>query len=108
MNPTRRPSWTESFWNIGNSARQGPHHDAHLFTTTGCPRSDASRALKALVPPLSSWPAWVCSVLSAAGDPASSCWDTAALGAALLGPDEQPDTSAAHATAAAMQRFTAT
>src|SRR5947207_754763 len=108
MKPTRRPSWTDSFWNIGNSARQGPHHDDHLFTTTGCPFSDASRALKALVPPFSSWPAWACSEPSAAGDPASSFLLTAALGAALSGPDEQPDTSASHATAAAMQRFTAT
>ena len=33
-------------WKSGNSSRHGPHHDAHLLTTTGKPSSSASRASK--------------------------------------------------------------
>src|SRR5437763_7267295 len=108
MNPTRLPRSTESFWNIGNSARQGAHQDAHLFTTTGWPLSDASRVLNALVPPFRSCPPSSCNEERAAGEPASALLVTAALGAALFGSDPQPATTAAQARAAAMQRFTGT
>ena len=36
----------------GNSRRQGPHHDAHLFTTIGVPRSFWMSVSKASRPPL--------------------------------------------------------
>ena len=41
-------------WSLknGNSRRHGPHHDAHLFTTIGVPRSFWMRASKASRPPL--------------------------------------------------------
>ena len=38
-NATRLPRSATCDWKNGNSNRQGPHHDAHLLTTTGCPRS---------------------------------------------------------------------
>ena len=40
------------FLKNGNSRRHGPHHDAHLFTTTGVPRSFWMRASNASRPPL--------------------------------------------------------
>ena len=41
-------------WSLknGNSSRHGPHQDAHLFTTTGVPRSFWMRASNASRPPL--------------------------------------------------------
>ena len=72
MNATRDPSARAARWKSGNSLRQGPHHDAHLFTTTGCPRSDAMRALNAAGPPVSRLQAWLCSEAIGAGTPASA------------------------------------
>src|SRR2546421_11624586 len=43
------PYWEATCWKIGNSDRHGPHHDAHLFTTTGCPRRAATWRWKAFV-----------------------------------------------------------
>ena len=39
------PRFSARDWNQGNSKRQGPHHEAHLLTTTGVPR----RAAESLV-----------------------------------------------------------
>ena len=44
LTPTKaisRPRSVATCWRIGSSARHGPHHDAHLLTTTGCPRRAA-------------------------------------------------------------------
>src|SRR3954471_19686607 len=54
MKATRLPSDVDSFWKCGNSARHGPHQEAHWFTTTGWPFSEASRCLNAGAPPPSS------------------------------------------------------
>src|SRR3954452_11418391 len=107
-NATFLASCTAAFCMTGNSARQGPHQDAHLLTTTGWPFSEASRDLNALAPPFRSCPPSAWSEASAAGEPASALLLTAALGAALFGSDPQPATTAAQARAAAMQRFTGT
>ena len=50
----RLPRSAATRWKDGNSIRHGPHHDAHLLTTTGCPRSARRRAAKASGPPGSS------------------------------------------------------
>src|SRR4051812_32111728 len=91
MNPTRLPYFTDAFWKSGNSALHGPHHEAHLFTTTGCPRSAARRALYASGPPPSSWFACSCRSPSGAGAPASSFAAREAVGAALFGVSEPPE-----------------
>src|SRR3954452_19763163 len=45
-NATRLPSDDATCWKIVNSSRHGPHQDAHLFTTTGYPRSAPTWAWK--------------------------------------------------------------
>src|SRR4051812_47064176 len=91
MNATRFPCSTATCWNSGNSARQGVHQEAHLFTTTGWPFNDASRFSNAPAPPERSWLAWLWSDASAGGDPASAFTATAFEGAALFdGPELLP------------------
>ena len=45
-NATSLPRSVATCWKTGNSARHGPHHEAHLLTTTGWPLSSARRALE--------------------------------------------------------------
>ena len=71
------PRVVETCWKSGNSARQGPHHEAHLLITTGWPRSSRMRASNAAVPPSSSWLDWSCRAASGAGAPARSFWAAA-------------------------------
>src|SRR5918994_7328899 len=52
MNTTSPLRFSACSLKNGNSSRQGPHQDAHLFTTTGVPRSFSIRASKASRPPL--------------------------------------------------------
>ena len=61
-------------WKNGNSSRQGPHHDAHLLTTTGVPSSSASRASKPSRP--SSRISFACSrsATSSGGASSSGAW----------------------------------
>src|SRR5437763_2772493 len=84
MKATRLPSASDSLWKCGNSARQGPHHEAHWFTTTGCPRSDRSRALKAAGPPPTSWQLRSYREASGAGAPASGAGTLPQLPPALF------------------------
>src|SRR3978361_2006006 len=49
-NATLAPCSTTASAKNGNSARHGPHHDAHWLTTTGWPLSPARRRFRALVP----------------------------------------------------------
>src|SRR3954453_20551014 len=66
---TRLPSEVDSFWKCGNSARHGPHQDAHWLTTTGWPLSEASRCLNAAGPPPSRSQPCACRLASGAGAP---------------------------------------
>src|SRR6478672_1157114 len=50
-NATCLPYLAAACWKIGNSLRHGPHHDAHLFTTTGWPFSAATCFWNAFVEP---------------------------------------------------------
>ena len=52
MKTTSPLRFSACFLKKGNSRRQGPHQEAHLFTTTGVPRSFSMRASKASRPPL--------------------------------------------------------
>ncbi len=63
-----RPYFFARRWKNGNSYRHGPHHDAHWFTTIGCPRSWASRRSKADGPPSRIWFAWAFRSWSAVRD----------------------------------------
>ena len=65
------PRLVATCWKIGNSARHGPHHDAHLLTTAGWPASPSMRLWNAFEPP--SRIALDCSyrAASGAGAPAS-------------------------------------
>src|SRR4051812_48336362 len=77
------PYLTPSDWNDGNSKRHGPHHDAHLFTTTGYPLRLAMRASNAFLPPPRIMLDWRCSEASGAGAPPSARFASTG-GAALL------------------------
>ncbi len=56
-------------WKAPNSARQGPHQEAHLLITTGVPRSAARRPRSAPRPPGSSCAAEAWSEASCGGEP---------------------------------------
>ena len=76
-NATFAPRASASRCNDGSSALQGPHHEAHMFTTTGWPCSAASWASKAFAPPLSSSLTRLRSAARSAGAPSIGL-DTAA------------------------------
>src|SRR3954451_4176111 len=88
MKATRLPYFTAAFWKTGNSARHGPHHDAHLFTTTGYPRSFATRLWNSCGPPSSSWLRWSYSERSGGGAPAKA---RSAAGPVLALPPPEPE-----------------
>src|SRR5437016_3353474 len=71
-NATRWPYEDATCWKIGNSDRHGPHQDAHLFTTTGRPRSAATWRSKALVEPPTTVLPWRYTAASGGGAPCSA------------------------------------
>src|ERR1700683_207620 len=96
MKATRLPCETETRWKIGNSARHGSHHEAHLLITTGTPRSASSRARRAGRPPGRSWLACACNAASGCGEPDSRAraWvSVIRAGAESCGERESPSCS---------------
>src|SRR6185312_2137934 len=99
-NATFLPNATAARWNTGNSVWHGPHHDAHLLTTTGKPFSDAIRWSNAVGPPPSSLLAWSCSEESGGGESLNAALTRLCEGASFFGCDEpQPATTTAAASA---------
>src|SRR6185312_3923074 len=99
-NATFLPNATAARWNTGNSVWHGPHHDAHLLTTTGKPFSDAIRWSNAVGPPPSSLLAWSCSEDSGGGESLNAALTRWCEGASFFGCDEpQPATTTAAASA---------
>src|SRR5437763_1869134 len=104
MNATWRPRCTEAPWKAPNSALHGSHHDAHLLTTIGSPRSARSRAPKAAAPPPSSMPACACNAASRGGEPASCARTCAAVRRARAAPIRESEASVALAPGTARRR----